>query len=37
MNGVTTSWFAPGVGWVKSVSSGEGVDSVIELTSYSIP
>jgi hypothetical protein len=37
MNVVTTSWYAPGVGWVKSVSSGEGMDTVIELTSYSIP
>lgn len=37
MNGVTTSWFAPGVGWVKSVSSGNNMDSVIELTSFSIP
>lgn len=34
---VTDSWYAPGVGWVKSVYTGEDLDSVIVLTSYSIP
>lgn len=35
------TWFAPGVGWVKSVSTGEimgeQVDDNIELQAYSIP
>ena len=39
--GTTTSWFAQGVGWVKSVSTSEfgGITSTdtIELISYSIP
>lgn len=35
LNGV--SWYAAGVGMVKSTSTGEGLDSVIELVSYSIP
>jgi hypothetical protein len=33
----TDSWYAPGVGWVKSVSSGSGVDATITLTSYALP
>jgi hypothetical protein len=37
MNGTTISWLAPGIGWIKSVSSGENLDNIIELTSYSIP
>jgi len=39
--GTTTSWYAHGVGWVKSVSTGEfgGITSseTTELQSYSIP
>ena len=39
--GTTTTWLAPGVGWVKSVSSSEfsGIASseTVELQSYSIP
>jgi hypothetical protein len=35
MNGV--SWYAQKVGMVKSISTGEGMDSTIELISYSIP
>jgi hypothetical protein len=31
------SWYAPGVGWVKSVGSGSGFDTTIELISYTIP
>ncbi len=38
---VTTNWWAQGVGWVKSNSSvslsGESIDSVTELQSFSIP
>lgn len=37
INGTTTSWYAPGVGWVKSIGTGEGSESAIELTSYTIP
>lgn len=32
-----TSWYAEGVGMVKSTSTGEGLDSTTELVSYSIP
>lgn len=32
-----TNWFAPGVGLVKSVTSGEGYSDVIELVTYMIP
>ena len=32
-----TNWYAIKVGLVKTVSTGSGLDSVIELTSYSIP
>ena len=32
-----TSWYALNVGLIKTVSSGSGLDSTIELTSYSIP
>ena len=39
--GTTTTWLAPGVGWVKSVSSSEfgGITSseTVELQSYSVP
>jgi len=31
------SWYAEGVGMVKSTSTGEGLDSTTELVSYSIP
>lgn len=31
------SWYAPGVGLVKSVATGGGLDNTIVLTSYSIP
>jgi len=37
----TDMWFAPGVGWIKSVSSGDlmgtSFDETIELQSYTIP
>lgn len=36
-SGTTTSWYAPGVGWVKSISTVGGMETVIELTSYTIP
>ncbi|HEX2998051.1 MAG TPA: hypothetical protein VHP14_24720, partial [Anaerolineales bacterium] len=32
-----TSWYAQGVGMVKSATSGMGLDSTIELVSYNIP
>ena len=32
-----TSWYAEGVGMIKSASTGQGVDSTIELVSYAIP
>lgn len=32
-----SSWFAENVGLVKEAKTGQGVDSVIELTSYTIP
>ena len=32
-----TSWYAEGVGMVKSTTTGGGMDSTTELTSYSIP
>jgi hypothetical protein len=32
----TDSWYAPGVGWVKSVSSGSSVNTTIVLTSYTL-
>jgi hypothetical protein len=39
--GTTTSWYAQGVGWVKSISMSDfgGITSTdtIELQSYSIP
>jgi hypothetical protein len=35
LNGM--SWYAEGVGMVKLVSTGQGVDSTIELASYNIP
>ncbi len=31
------NWYASGVGLVKTTSTGSGLDSVIELVSYSIP
>jgi hypothetical protein len=41
MTGVTTSWYAAGIGWVKSVSTtdfmGTSVETTIELQSYTIP
>lgn len=41
MTGVTTSWYAPGVGWVRSVDNsefmGSAISTTIELTSYNIP
>ncbi|HXF84582.1 MAG TPA: hypothetical protein VNK49_04265 [Anaerolineales bacterium] len=37
MSGTTTSWYAPGVGWIKSLGTGEDVEYTIELTSYTIP
>ncbi len=33
----TDSWYAPGIGWVQSISAGDGLDTTIVLTSYSIP
>jgi hypothetical protein len=30
------NWYAPGVGWVKSVGSGSGFDETVLLTSYSL-
>lgn len=32
-----SSWYAINVGMVKTVSTGSGLDSTVELTSYSIP
>lgn len=32
-----TNWYAENIGLVKSASSGQGIESVIELLSYSIP
>jgi hypothetical protein len=32
-----SSWYAANIGMVKSVSTGQGIDSTIELTSYNIP
>jgi hypothetical protein len=32
-----TSWYAEKVGLIKTVSTGSGLDSTVELTSYSIP
>lgn len=32
-----SNWYATNIGLVKTVSTGEGLDSVIELVSYSIP
>jgi hypothetical protein len=32
-----STWYAPKVGMVKTVSTGNGLDSTIELTSFSIP
>lgn len=37
LNTTSASWYAPNVGMVKSVTSGNGLDSVTELTSYSLP
>lgn len=31
------NWYAQNIGLIKSVSTGEGMDNTIELTSYSIP
>jgi hypothetical protein len=31
------SWYAQNIGMVKSTSTGEGIDSTIELVLYSIP
>ena len=33
----TVSWYAPGVGLVKALSTGNGFDTATELTSYVIP
>jgi hypothetical protein len=30
-------WYAPGIGMVKNTSSGEGIDTIIVLTAYSVP
>jgi hypothetical protein len=32
-----TSWYAENVGLIKTVSTGDQLDSTLELTSYSIP
>jgi hypothetical protein len=41
INGTTTSWYAPGVGWVRSVDNsdfmGQAISTTIELTSYNVP
>ena len=37
INTTSISWYAPGVGMIKTVTSGNGLDSTIELTSYTIP
>lgn len=37
LNFTTDGWYAPGIGWIQSLSSGEGLDSTIVLVSYSIP
>lgn len=37
IDGATTSWFAQGVGMVKSDGAGGGYDALIELTAYQIP
>jgi hypothetical protein len=37
INFTAENWYAPSVGWVKSVSTGSGLDATVELTSYSIP
>jgi hypothetical protein len=34
---VANIWYAPNVGMVKTTNTGSGLDSVIELVSYSIP
>ncbi|HTX90302.1 MAG TPA: hypothetical protein VMC09_03710 [Anaerolineales bacterium] len=36
LNFEADSWYAPGVGWVKTISSGSGLDTTIELTSYTV-
>lgn len=40
-NGTTITWYAPGVGYVKSVENGdfggEAFSAITELQSYSIP
>lgn len=33
----TTSWYAENIGWIKTITSGSGLDSTIELLSYSVP
>lgn len=37
LSSITTSWYAPKVGMVKSATVGGGLDSTTELTSYSLP
>jgi hypothetical protein len=37
INFTTEAWYAPGVGWVKAISSGDGIDTTVTLTSYSLP
>jgi hypothetical protein len=37
MTFTSQSWYAPGVGMVKSVASGDGLDTTTSLTSYSLP
>ncbi|MEX1071721.1 MAG: hypothetical protein WEC37_03755, partial [Anaerolineales bacterium] len=41
LTGMTTSWYAPNVGWVRSVDNSEfmgtAISTTIELTSYNIP
>lgn len=37
INSTSTSWYAPGLGMIKTVTSGNGLDSTIELISYTIP
>jgi hypothetical protein len=37
LNFTTDSWYAPGIGWIQSLTSGEGMNSTIVLVSYSIP
>lgn len=33
----SSSWYAPNIGLVKTVSTGSGLDSTVELTSFTLP